>query len=149
MDEHAALLRNVLNRPEERAPYLVFADWLDEHGEMELGYAYRWMAMHGQRPRHRRRYPGTRYHRGPAVPEPFSWAWYPSWLATWQRRRHRVPRYAILPQLVYQGMGSYRDSALFGSFEKAVAGLAAALANLDDARSLYGSPGPAPVCRSF
>ena len=136
MTERDALVRGILAAPTDPAPYVVFADWLEEHGEAELGYVYRWMATHGKRPRHRRRYPGTRFHRGPAVPGPFSWAWYPSWLATWQRRRHRVPRYAILPQLVYQGMGPYRDCALFGSFEKAVAGLAVSLANLDQVRSL-------------
>ena len=35
MDERAELLRTVIESPDDDAPRLVFADWVEEHGEPE------------------------------------------------------------------------------------------------------------------
>jgi uncharacterized protein (TIGR02996 family) len=36
MNERDALMQAILERPDEDGPYLVFADWLEEHGDAEL-----------------------------------------------------------------------------------------------------------------
>jgi uncharacterized protein (TIGR02996 family) len=46
-DFEAALDRD----PDDGALRLVYADWLEEQGDVELAYAQRWMARHGKRPR--------------------------------------------------------------------------------------------------
>lgn len=43
MDDGQALLRAVLEFPEEDTPRLIYADWLQEHGEPERADRIRWM----------------------------------------------------------------------------------------------------------
>src|SRR5687768_6728397 len=43
LDERAALLRAVHDRPDDDVPRLVMADWFEEHGESDRASLIRWM----------------------------------------------------------------------------------------------------------
>src|SRR5262245_19015896 len=50
--EADALLAAVLNRPEDDAPRLIYADWLDEHGRPERAAFIRIQVEHSRLPKY-------------------------------------------------------------------------------------------------
>lgn len=50
MNLKIALFRQVLQEPTNQEVKLVFADYLEEHGNPDLAFAYRWAAKHGKYP---------------------------------------------------------------------------------------------------
>lgn len=42
MLKHEPFIRTILERPEDDGPRLVYADWLEEQGECDLSFAFRW-----------------------------------------------------------------------------------------------------------
>ena len=59
MFDRTGLQNAVAAAPHDSAPKLVYADWLDEHGEPVLAAAYRWAGERGLHPfqRHARKSP--------------------------------------------------------------------------------------------
>lgn len=45
--EFDALVKKCEEDPAERLPFGLVADWCDEHGEPDLGYAFRWLEERG------------------------------------------------------------------------------------------------------
>lgn len=48
--EYLRLFEPIKSESKERADYLVVGDWLEEHDEMVMAYAFRWMARKRKRP---------------------------------------------------------------------------------------------------
>jgi uncharacterized protein (TIGR02996 family) len=69
MNERDALLAGVLGRsPGDWSSLLVFADWLEDHGEDSQSYAYRWVAHRRRWPYVSRKYRVIRWTAAPARP---------------------------------------------------------------------------------
>ena len=106
---------------------LAYADVLEEAGRSALAYAYRWMAGWGKHP-HRRA-----YYRNPdgslrsKVPEQYGWAWWSVWTPSSVRSRELVHDRNTLPRMVFLAVARNRDHLFCGSFDDAVAALAAGL----------------------
>lgn len=75
MAENAEFERGLDAEPENWNLRLVYADWLDEHGDQELAFAQRWMAKYQKRPSDNQimRRPGE-----PMNYYPNSWMWWES-----------------------------------------------------------------------
>ena len=50
--ERNQLFNAVLENPDDGDRKLVFADWLEEHGDGDMGYCMRWCADWGRHPTH-------------------------------------------------------------------------------------------------
>lgn len=136
---------DVFAHPGEAAPLLIFADWLEEHGEPSAALCCRWMGRRGKHPAQRLRYPGERSRLtgqvkpGRAVPAAFRWAWYPSQGGS---DVCPIPDHAILPHLLFRALpGHSPDHAFYPVREMAVNDLRLALAWLLDVCDPAGCPG--------
>jgi uncharacterized protein (TIGR02996 family) len=65
MPDRTSFLAAIAEAPDDARRWLVFADWLEEHGDPDLAYAYRWCAHFGRRPGRR---------ANPRARKP--WAWF-------------------------------------------------------------------------
>jgi len=139
MSDRKALLQAILHAPTDRAPFGIYADWLDENGEHDLAHAYRWMMARGHRPAVR---------NGPRVRKPFAWL----------VQTHSDPRFEFsstytppdfgpaefiesskLPILVFHSIAQNRQYQIhfyFREFEEAVMALARGLKNLRELSEL-------------
>jgi uncharacterized protein (TIGR02996 family) len=126
MSPEDAFLEDIRARPEDRTPKLIFADWLEEHGQPDLAYAYRWMASRGYRP-------GQRLRRLARKP----WAWWnehtlegPEGVDPADRPDIERCPHAVLPVLVFRAIGGELRSgphAYYSTYAECVRGLAGAL----------------------
>ena len=94
-DEEWGLLEAIRAEPEDDAPRLVYADWLEEQGRPDEAFCQRWMAKHGK-------HPGDR--NGPRIQARYSWGWWPEGLAD----DLNGPEHATLPLLVYLALPKAR-----------------------------------------
>jgi uncharacterized protein (TIGR02996 family) len=122
-----AFVRDILADPADRTPYLVFADWLEEHDQPGLAFTYRWMTAHGHRPGERKR---------KRVVKPWAW-WRPgSHEGLKEEDLQDVVRcsHAVLPILVYHAVtgSAFNWYAYFKTWEEAVAALEAGLVRLQE-----------------
>jgi uncharacterized protein (TIGR02996 family) len=117
--------------PEDAAPLLIFADWLDERGRADLAFACRWMGYRGYRPGERRR---------PRLRKPWAW-WHPrsaEFEADPEDRLDitRCPQ-ARLPVLLFQAVtGVWTPHAYYLTWQEAADALAVGLKVLRDLTSL-------------
>jgi uncharacterized protein (TIGR02996 family) len=126
-------IQAILAAPEDAAPLLIFADWLEEQGQPDLAYACRWMGYRGCRPGQRRR---------PRLRKPWAW-WNPS-----SAEHEMDPEdlkdivtcpHARLPGLVFRAMsGEWAPHAYYFTWLQAADDLAFGLRNLRDLISLDG-----------
>ncbi|HKI32040.1 MAG TPA: TIGR02996 domain-containing protein [Gemmataceae bacterium] len=130
-------LEAILANPEDAAPLLIFADWLEERGRSDLAFACRWMGYRGYRPGERRR---------PRLRKP--WAWWHEKSAEYEADlddRTDVARcpHARLPALLFQAMtGRWLAHAYYLTWPEAANGLAAGLKRLRDLTSLDAPHAP-------
>lgn len=114
-DDRTALLRAVLESPDEDAPRLVFADWLDEHGEserawfirrqLEPGYVPDWLACDRQSPDQNGVRPCTREQRAHADLLP-GWrlvGWNSKVGAACYSAQQDYPRVRVLIEVTFRG----------------------------------------------
>jgi len=97
MDERAELLRTVIESPDDDAPRLVFADWVEEHGEHERAEFIRFQCRleslddnpeETERLRERER----------ELLDEFAWAWaeeFGTELRQWSYRRGLIERVEV------------------------------------------------------
>lgn len=111
--------------PEDPGPLLILADWLEEHGEADMGYACRWMAHKNKRPYQTRHW--SRH----------GWEW------VWMRdtktaryyhpvNRRTTPSHCILPHSYIQQRTTEGRAWYFRTWEDAVKKLAVCLQRLLD-----------------
>jgi uncharacterized protein (TIGR02996 family) len=134
MNLEDAFIKDILARPADPAVKLIFADWLDENGQPDLGYAYRWMARRGFRPGDRVR---------PLVRKPWAW-WHPRSLELEDpAERPYVQRcpHAVLPMLVFRALGGaekFGAHVWYQTYRECVGALADALRWLRTLAALEG-----------
>jgi uncharacterized protein (TIGR02996 family) len=133
-------LAAILATPEDAAPLLIYADWLDEHGRADLAFACRWMGYRGFRPGQRRR---------PRLRKP--WAWWHDKSADAEPDEldradiARCPE-ARLPLLLFQAMtGSLWSHAYYLTWPEAAAALARGLKALRNLTALDAPPEGGPA----
>jgi uncharacterized protein (TIGR02996 family) len=123
----------ILAAPEDAAPLLIFADWLEEHDRADLAFACRWMGYRGHRPGQRQR---------PRLRKP--WAWWHEHSADVEPEledRKDIVRcpHARLPSLLFHAMmGAWVPHAYYLTWLDAAEGLARGLKRLRDLTSLDG-----------
>jgi uncharacterized protein (TIGR02996 family) len=130
-----AFVEAILAAPDDAAPLLIFADWLDEHGRSDLAYACRWMGYRGYRPGQRRR---------PRLRKP--WAWWHDYSVEYETDPAdvadilRCPR-ARLPDLLFRAMtGAWTPHDYHLTWPHAADALALGLKRLRDLTSLDAPP---------
>ena len=69
MTDRDALLRAICANPEDDAPRLIYADWLDEHGDPLQAEFIRLQIGQHQSDETNTRQPWLCYQRGPTMPE--------------------------------------------------------------------------------
>jgi uncharacterized protein (TIGR02996 family) len=127
-----ALLARLLEHPDDWDAFGVYADALEENGQGELAFAYRWMRKNRRRPCRRFRYV-SREGWTPAwtprsVPQAYRWGWWCQGQPAYVYRRELASDEALLPRAVWGCMKAATGHKFFPEFQEAVAGLAEALA---------------------
>lgn len=129
-DEREAMFRQVseaATQPQTapRDEMAVLADWLDEHGEPDLAFAYRWAAGRG---------------RYPIVTPKRKWAFW----STLSRGQHKPAWPHQLPREVFHWLKPSRGKCRYRDVAMAFVRLAAALKRLRDCLSVPAMKGAPP-----
>jgi uncharacterized protein (TIGR02996 family) len=131
----AAFLRSIEADLDDPAPLLIYADFLEEQGQDDMAYAWRWMARRGYRP----------YRRPKRGRVPMMWSWWhdgfqgPRWIED-QRARTDHPA-GRLPRVLFLAMGAAGDQLLCHSLLFAVEWVAKGLRALRELAALEQPPG--------
>jgi uncharacterized protein (TIGR02996 family) len=131
-----AFVRDIVANPADRTPHLIFADWLEEQGQSDLAFTYRWMAAQGH-------WPGERKRKLARKP----WAWWrpgsgESAMEEEDMRDIRRCPHAVLPWLIYHAVtgSAFTWYVYYPTWEAAVAGLEGGLTRLRAHLSLERKP---------
>jgi uncharacterized protein (TIGR02996 family) len=109
---HPVFTDYLLAHPEDCKTRLVYADWLEEHGEVREAMLQRWLGAYERWPHYRPGPRGPRVTFRPTKP----WGWYPFKFGTQDRDGKFAPGYARLIPLIYDELVGKLDSRRYAPY---------------------------------
>jgi len=136
MVERETFIAALAQNPADDATRKVFADWLEDQGDVKLAFAYRWCGHWSKWPHFRDRHPTTAYQRrhamqGRKVNKESAWAWFRQVRLTSSPSQIR-PATACIPAFIFACIGGH-DHKFYPSYDAAMLSLANGLHQMTEA----------------